>query len=74
MQLDASHTNNFCESQLLTVLDVARLLAVTDRQVRNLRATNKIPPCLKFGGSVRRRRSDIAAWVAAGCPPQVSHQ
>ena len=56
------------EGILLTVNEVARLLNVSPRHVHMLRATQQLPPPVRLGRSVRWRRAELEAWVAAGCP------
>jgi len=55
---------------LLTVNEVATLLNVSPRHVHMLRATQQLPPPVRLGRSVRWRRAELEAWVAAGCPRQ----
>ncbi len=54
-----------CLSQdgLLTVRDLAKLLKVSVRNVWRMRASGRIPPPLKIGGSVRFDRQDIEDWL-----------
>jgi excisionase family DNA binding protein len=53
---------------LVTVKEVAELLGVSDRHVRRLTDSGAMPPPLRLGTLVRWRRTDIEAWIAAGCP------
>lgn len=55
-------------SLLLTVDDVARLLKVSIRSVCRMRSAGHLPKAVNVLGSVRWRRTDIEAWVAADCP------
>ena len=54
--------------RLLTVGDVARLLAVSPRTVIRLRAAGRLPEPVRLGRSVRWRRDDLEDWIGAGCP------
>jgi len=58
------------EPVLLDARHVAALLSVSARQVWRLNATAMIPTPVRIGRSVRWRRDEIDAWVAAGCPPR----
>jgi predicted DNA-binding transcriptional regulator AlpA len=48
--------------------DLAKMLAVSIRQVWRLNSAGKLPRPVRLGGSVRWRRDEIVAFVAAGCP------
>ncbi|HEX6986067.1 MAG TPA: helix-turn-helix domain-containing protein [Planctomycetaceae bacterium] len=48
---------------------VAGLLSVSERHVWRLRDGGLMPAPLKLGSAVRWRRTDLDAWLAAGCPP-----
>ncbi|MCX7385995.1 MAG: helix-turn-helix domain-containing protein [Planctomycetales bacterium] len=45
---------------MLTTQDVADLLKVSERHVRNLIKSRQLPQPLKFGRNARFRRSDIS--------------
>ena len=47
----------------LTAVEVARLIGVTDRQVRIL-AEEKVLPAYRIGSAWRFRRAEIEAWHA----------
>jgi excisionase family DNA binding protein len=53
---------------LITPQELARLLAVSVRTLWRLRSTRRLPVEIRLGGSVRWRRTEILAWIAAGCP------
>jgi predicted DNA-binding transcriptional regulator AlpA len=53
---------------LLPIEDVALILAVSIRSVQRLNSAGDLPEPVLIRGSVRWRRADIEAWVAAGCP------
>jgi len=57
------------EPVMLTVDDVARLLACSNRTVYRLIDTDRIPPPIRLGALVRWPRTTIDEWIAAGCPP-----
>lgn len=54
---------------LLNVNQVARFLGVSTRQVWNLRTEGLLPQPVRLGRSSRWRRTELVAWVDAGCPP-----
>lgn len=57
---------------LLDIHGVARLLSLSVRSVQRFHSAGHLPkPVEWFIGSTRWLRSDIEAWVAAGCPHQV---
>lgn len=56
------------ESVLLRVKEVAALLAISARQVWKLNTTGRLPMPVRLGRSVRWRRVELQAWLAAGCP------
>lgn len=53
---------------LLSVDDVAALLAVSTRTIRRMADGGQMPRPVKLGSLVRWRRSDVDEWLAAGCP------
>lgn len=54
--------------ELLTVKQVAALLQVGERSVWRFRDSGRMPKALVLGRCVRWKRSEIEAWVSAGCP------
>ena len=56
------------EMELLNVEQVARLVCIGTRTVWRLRDSGKMPAAVRIGGCIRWRRSDIEAWIGAGCP------
>ncbi len=57
--------------ELLDVQAVAALLGgCSSRHIFRLSDSGKMPRPVKLGTLVRWRRSDIAAWISAGCPSQ----
>ena len=53
---------------LMTVEQVAELLAVASRTVWRLNSKGAIPKPIKFGGNVRWRGGDLQKWLNEGCP------
>lgn len=53
---------------LLTVDDVARLMACSSRSVYRLSDAGRMPRPLKICGMVRWSAAAIDAWLIAGCP------
>lgn len=51
--------------ELMTIRELAALLRITPRHVRNLVADGKLPPPIKLGASVRWPRAAVASWLAA---------
>lgn len=56
------------EAQLLTVDEVAALMACSSRSVYRLSDAGKIPQPFRIGGMVRWSASVINDWIASGCP------
>jgi predicted DNA-binding transcriptional regulator AlpA len=53
------------------LLDIHTLAALLTRSVASLerdQAAGRLPAPVRIGRSKKWRRSDIEAWVAAGCP------
>ena len=55
-------------TELLMVGDLAHRRRISIRQTWKLKAEGSLPKPIRLGRSVRWRASDIAEWVAAGCP------
>ncbi|MBL9082139.1 MAG: helix-turn-helix domain-containing protein [Planctomycetales bacterium] len=55
---------------LLTAKQVAAWLQISERSLWRMRSAGQLPAPLRLGGAVRWRREELAAWLAAGCPPQ----
>ncbi len=55
---------------LLDVKGVARLLAVSIRQIWKMNATGRMPAPIRLGRAVRWRRAELEDWIASGCPPR----
>lgn len=53
------------------LIDIHALAALLNRSVASLerdQAAGRLPAPVRIGGSKKWRRTDIEAWVAAGCP------
>ncbi len=63
--------------ELLTKIDVAKMLQVSGRQVENLVRAGRLPQPVRLGAHPRWRRGELAAFLdglqAAG-PPADRHQ
>lgn len=53
---------------LLRVVDLAKLLRVSVRQVFAMRRAGVLPAGMKIGGSLRWRQSDIDVWLKRQLP------
>ncbi len=56
------------EAALLDVRAVAALLGCSARHVYRLADAGRMPAPVRVGALVRWRRTDLDAWLAAGCP------
>lgn len=54
--------------ELLDVRSVARLLGCSPRHVARLSERGEMPPGRKLGTLTRWSRSELAEWIARGCP------
>lgn len=55
--------DNFRDDPLLTVEELAAYLSIPRQSVYILRHRRKAPPAIKFGGTVRFRKSAVDAWL-----------
>lgn len=53
---------------MLTVNDVAILLACSSRTIYRLADNGRMPPPVRLGAMVRWSREAIDTWIAADCP------
>lgn len=53
---------------LIDSKDVAKLLNVSARKLREMQASGAMPPLVRLGRMVKWSREDLKAWVDAGCP------
>lgn len=56
------------ERLLLSAAEVAALLGFSVRQIRRWDVSGRLPRPIVFKRRKKWRRSDVEAWVAAGCP------
>jgi len=56
------------QAEMLDVKAVARLLSCSTRHVYRLADAGRMPCPRKLGALVRWSRTELAAWIAAGCP------
>ena len=64
---DASHV----PSVLIDAGELARMLSVSKPTIWRMRNDEKLPPGIALTSQcLRWRRSDVEAWLAAGCPHQ----
>ena len=61
-------------SVLLDVRAVAALLDCSRRHIYRLADAGRMPAPVRIGALVRWRRSDLDAWLAAGCPATSRHR
>lgn len=61
------------EPLLIPPCEVAHLLGISVRTLWRLLAAGEVPEPVRLRKAVRWRRSDIEAWLVAGCPAQ-NHQ
>jgi predicted DNA-binding transcriptional regulator AlpA len=60
---------------LMTSVDLAGELQISERTIRRLEITGKIGPRpVNIGRAVRYRREEIARWIEAGCPDRGTWQ
>jgi len=58
-------------SHALTVVELAKVLGISQRQIYKLAASNRIPS-FKIGGSVRFDPSIVATWLRGRMVPAMS--
>ncbi len=54
--------------ELLTAAEAAEVAGVAKRSWWRYVSSGKAPAPVRLGGAVRWRRSELAEWIAAGCP------
>jgi excisionase family DNA binding protein len=54
--------------ELLTTAEAARLCNIGERTFWRHSRSGAAPAPVRIGGAVRYRRSELLAWIAAGCP------
>lgn len=58
------------EALLWNNREVAKALRVSEKTLWSLRQDRKVPPSIRFRGSLRWSAAEIREWIAAGCPEQ----
>jgi prophage regulatory protein len=54
--------------ELLSAAEAATMAGVAKRSWWRYVSAGRVPQPVRLGGSVRWRRSELAEWIAAGCP------
>jgi prophage regulatory protein len=54
--------------ELLTASESAEMTGVAKRSWWRYVSSGRAPAPVRLGGAVRWRRSELAEWIAAGCP------
>jgi predicted DNA-binding transcriptional regulator AlpA len=54
--------------ELLTAAESADMAGVAKRSWWRYVSSGRAPAPVRLGGAVRWRRSELAEWIAAGCP------
>ncbi len=54
--------------ELLTAAESADMAGVAKRSWWRYVSSGKAPAPVRLGGAVRWRRSELAEWIAVGCP------
>jgi prophage regulatory protein len=54
--------------ELLSAEEAATMAGVAKRSWWRYVSAGRAPQPVRLGGSVRWRRSELAGWIAAGCP------
>ncbi len=62
-------TRDSLRSELITAVQFAQLLNVSERTLYRLKSTGKLPNPIVLGGLVRWRVSEVHRWIDQGCPP-----
>jgi predicted DNA-binding transcriptional regulator AlpA len=60
--------------QLITVKQLAKMLATSVRSVWRYRSAGRLPKPVKVGSSVRWRLSDIQLWIKLSLPTQTEFE
>ena len=55
-------------SELITAVQFAQLLNVSERTLYRLKSSGKLPKPIELGGLVRWRLTKIHRWIDQGCP------
>jgi predicted DNA-binding transcriptional regulator AlpA len=58
------------EPELLTARQAAALCSLSPASWHRLHSAGRCPAPVRLSGSVRWRRAELLAWIAANCPPR----
>jgi excisionase family DNA binding protein len=61
-------------SELITAVQFAQLLNVSERTLYRLKSSGKLPTPIVLGGLVRWRVTEVHQWIDQGCPPNSDFQ
>ena len=68
MTHEGNEPRNGLQPELLTTAQAAKLCGLGERTFWRHAHSGAAPAPVRIGGSTRYRRSDLLAWIAAGCP------
>ena len=68
------NATNDSPDRLITIGQVAAMVAVSCRTISRLADAGKLPPPMRIGGSLRWRLADVRQWIANGCPIVTSQE
>jgi predicted DNA-binding transcriptional regulator AlpA len=60
-------------AELISAADAARMTGCQRRSWFRYVASGKAPSAIRLGGKVLWRRSDLVAWIEAGCPDAAAY-
>lgn len=63
------HSSSHVDHGLIDLPTVARLCMCSQRHVRRMVESGKMPQPVRLGTLVRWNRCELLAWIADGCPP-----
>ena len=70
MMVASTKSTTDAVAELLDAQSVAKFCGCSARTVRRLADAGRMPRPIKLGSLVRWRRSELADWIASGCPTQ----
>lgn len=56
------------KAALLDIRQTARLCGFSEKHVRRLSSSGRMPPPIRLGRVVRWSRNELLDWIAEGCP------
>ena len=65
---DRGTSRDAIRSELITAVQFAQLLSVSERTLYRLKSTGKLPDPIVLGGLVRWRLTEVHRWIDQGCP------